>query len=139
MGLPDQGRHGTRLAGRPVASPQPITDLVSKVGGTPVGITAEQWPACRECGRRMDFLLQLDLRRPLRLSERYAFAYLFMCQGYLDRHGGHQCETWYPETGANRLLLLESPAAGVSPPDLGVVKWREFALEFREYVTGEHD
>jgi hypothetical protein len=60
-----------------------------------------------------------------------------MCQGYLDRHGGHQCETWYPETGANRLLLVESPDPGVSPPDLGVVKWPEFALEFRDYVTPE--
>jgi hypothetical protein len=66
MGLSNQQSRGTTLAGRPVASPQPITDLVSKIGGTPVGITAEQWPACHECGRRMDFLLQLDLHRPLR-------------------------------------------------------------------------
>src|SRR5687767_13624989 len=103
----DEQRRTHVLSGRPSTSPTPIVTLITKIGGDPCGLDLEEWPRCAQCGAAMDFLLQLDLRRPLRLSERFAMAYFFMCHGHRDK--SRRCNTWDPEIGANRLVVLPQP------------------------------
>lgn len=115
--------------GRPWPS-GPILSLTSKIGGVPVGLPENQWPSCRQCGRHLDFLLQLNLQDPVPISRRFLFAYVFMCSGYSDRSGRNQCNTWHPEAGASRITLLESPDPNIVPRYLGVTKWPDFDLTF---------
>jgi hypothetical protein len=119
--------------GRPWPS-RPIRSLISKIGGTPVGLPNGSWPVCRQCARHMDFLLQLDLRVPAPLSHRFRFAYLFSCSGYLD--GRSECRTWDPLFGSNRIILIESPNPADHSPNRAPRKWPEFRLEFGQSMAG---
>ena len=125
----------TTLAGEPYPVNAELLTCTSKIGGRPVGVLESLWPRCRQCGRHMDFLLQLDLRSPLAISRHYASACLFMCNGYQDRPNGRQCETWYPDAGANRVLLLEACDERLVPPHLGIRRWPEFGLRFTRKKT----
>ncbi len=117
------------LVGVPRHAPAPISLPQSKIGGSPVGFPEGLWPKCKQCHRPMDFLLQLDLAAPVRLSQKFAFMYMFMCHGYLDRPGGRACQTYYP-WGANKLVLLEQLPNQNLTRNLGVQVWPEFTLDF---------
>src|SRR5437867_1016919 len=92
-------------------TPEPITEPVTKIGGAPVFLQPAEWPTCKECGQPMQFLAQLRLDKPLPLSDRYAMAYVFMCDTCI--------ESAEPGAGANAVILqmLTSRAASQAPPE----------------------
>jgi hypothetical protein len=80
---------------------QPITEPVTKIGGAPVFLQQMEWPQCGNCGRDMGFLAQIRLDEPIRFSDRYAMAYVFVCP-YAGEVG---CYPWDAASGANAVIL----------------------------------
>src|SRR5262245_21394499 len=91
------------IAGHAVPCEATSTPTCTRIGGQPIGLLAESWPHCRQCGAAMSFLLQLDLKQPIELSKRYRTAYLFTCPGYGDER---RCATYYGEDGGNAIVLV---------------------------------
>lgn len=89
-------------------SERAITEPVTKFGGNPAFLEPALWPRCRMCSRELDFLGQIRMDDPIRFSNRYLMAYLFMCVGYIDKTGALQCETWDPYEDANAVILQSS-------------------------------
>lgn len=117
------------VVGRPRRAKQPIRTLISKVGGDPVGIACSEWPTCRHCDKPMAFLAQLNLREPVRVSDRFSFAYLFMCRGFRDERG---CPSWDPEEGSNCVVLKSSPDASSLCACPGEHRFDDFELSISE-------
>lgn len=117
------------VVGRARRAKHPIRMLVSKAGGDPVGIDAAEWPRCRHCDKPMAFLAQLDLHNPVRVSESFAFRYMFMCRGFRDERG---CPSWDPEEGANCVLLKSTPDAASLCPCPGEHRFDDFELSLSE-------
>ncbi len=114
--------------GKVVRAGHPIRTPIFKLGGSPVFTASLTYPLCKSCGKRMDFLAQIPLDRPFHFSSRFAMAYVFMCFGSLDEHGGMLCETWRPFSGANAVLLADDSGSRIIPE--GAVRYPEYAVEF---------
>ncbi len=93
-----------------------ITTPISKLGGNPVFISHVEPPICTHCGQNMDFIGQIRLDFPLRLSNRYQIAYIFMCPGRYDDRGWLDCPTFLPFSGANAVLLQTDSDLALVPP-----------------------
>jgi hypothetical protein len=78
---------------------------VSKIGGMPAFYNKVEWPKCSYCGRKMDFIGQISLSEPLKISTKYDMAYIFMCPGEFDEEGCLKCETWDHQSGANVVIF----------------------------------
>lgn len=78
-----------------------ITDgrLVTKCGGVPKGFDFARWPKCEVCGERQEFLLQLDLHSPLKLAQKYRWAFVFACSNV-------DCDPFLDDSGANAVILV---------------------------------
>jgi hypothetical protein len=92
---------------------QPITEPITKIGGAPVFFQPVEWPCCQNCGHEMGFLMQIRLDTPLRFSDSYAMAYVFMCATVGPDYGS--CPTWEPHTGANAVILQPHSAHPFMP------------------------
>jgi hypothetical protein len=79
----------------------------------------------------MDFLLQLDLQRPVKVSETFRLAYLFFCNGYCDEPNGAQCPSWDARRGSNCVRLVSNPQRNERVDGRGVVRYDDFAVEFK--------
>lgn len=89
----------------------------------------------------MQFALQLDLRNPVSLSEKFAWAYLFVCPHYENYHAAARsqpCPAWEAEGGANVLFLQSKTSSQVSPTPRDVTPFPERAVDFVPY-KGEDD
>ena len=64
----------------------------------------------------MDFIGQIRLDPPLRLSDRYQIAYIFICPGQYDERGWLECPTFLPFSGANAVLLQADSSLVLVPP-----------------------
>ena len=64
----------------------------------------------------MDFIGQIRLDPPLRLSDRYQIAYIFICPGQYDERGWLECPTFLPFSGANAVLLQADSSLDLVPP-----------------------
>jgi hypothetical protein len=95
---------------------QPIRQPILKFGGQPVFLDETDWPTCKNCGNEMEFLAQISLQAPLRFSERYRMAYIFMCPGQFDGKRWLPCETWSAYGGANA-VILQATSDRVIVPD----------------------
>lgn len=106
----------------------------SKLGGLPTGMALDRWPICGECNRHLDFYFSLDLQSPRQIAEKYRYAYFFFCNGYSDYYerGAHQCNPYYPTTGANRIVLLEETDTTTATRYPGPHPWPECPLEYFE-------
>lgn len=82
-----------------------ISEPITKFGGKPILFEPITWPKCKNCSCDMDFLAQIRLDYPIKLSEKYMMAYMFMCPGKFDEKGALECETWDPHKGANTVIL----------------------------------
>ena len=89
-------------------SERAITEPLSKFGGNPVFLESTAWPRCKMCSREMDFLAQIRIDDPIRFSNRYVMAYLFVCSGYIEKSETPQCKTWDAYEGANAIILQSS-------------------------------
>lgn len=76
-----------------------------KLGGTAFGLTAEKYPICRNCGRPMALLAQLehDAER-LNLGREGRVLFVFQCSNRDYRVG---CATWDADSGANACFVVE--------------------------------
>lgn len=74
-----------------------------KLGGLPWGLTADQWPKCRDCGKSQSLLAQFvhDSRR-LDLGRAGRVLSIFQCN-----HDPGMCATWQHGSGANACFVLE--------------------------------
>jgi len=84
---------------------EPIHIPTLKFGGSPVLFHSIEWPKCSFCGQELEFLVQVPLQEPIRLSNQFYMAYVFMCPGKFDERGWLTCHTWEPNSGANLVLL----------------------------------
>jgi hypothetical protein len=112
-----ESRMDHTVVGRALAPSGQRVGLRTKIGGLPIGLPADAWPKCKECGSPMSFLLQLDLQAPLSQSTRFRFAYVFVCGGFEDDRG---CQTWIGNGGANAVVLASEVNDEVCPAPAGV-------------------
>lgn len=87
---------------------------VDQFGGMPPGVSAKNWPRCKDCEQPMQFLFMLHAhpqRLPLKKSAALA---VFMCAGEIS---GGSCSTYQPDGGANAVLLLSKKALAVPALD----------------------
>lgn len=119
------------VIGIPRRSTQSAPALTTKIGGSPVGLPASQWPRCKRCGREMDFLVQLDLQSPVKVSENFRFGYVFFCNGFYDEPNGAQCPSWDAQAGSNCVRLVTDPDPNQRIYGRGVIQYDEFALQLR--------
>jgi hypothetical protein len=82
----------------------------------------------------MSFLLQLDLRAPLKLSRQFMYAYLFTCSGYEE---GRNCDTYYGDYGANAVVLVAKTHADACPSPPGAVRRPERSIQWSLYEPDE--
>lgn len=108
-----------------------IETHTTKIGGTPHGLPAGQWPQCRQCRHPLRFVLQLDLRSPLLLSSAYQLAFLFLCEGYEDERG---CHTWDAEAGANAIVFASGPSEERTPSPANIGFFPERAVDWTDYI-----
>lgn len=73
-----------------------------RFGGLPIGLAANKWPRCKECGVKMTFLFQMKhhLER-LNLGREGRVLYLFQCETE------NNCSTWDAEAGCNSVIIVE--------------------------------
>lgn len=86
----------------------------TRLGGVPRGFSAQDWPQCAACSQPMQFVLQLNLRSPIRQSQRFGWAFLFVCDGFTDDRG---CETEYVEDGTNAIVLTREVLKSIDSRD----------------------
>lgn len=116
---------------------QSIQSHIVKFGGNPVLMCPIEWPTCRHCGKRMTFLAQIPLLQPIRISSKYAMAYIFMCPGNFDKNGWLECETWLPFSGANEVILQEySPSAILID---SVCEYPDYVVDFEHVLESPVD
>ncbi|MBN1316132.1 MAG: hypothetical protein JXA42_11705 [Anaerolineales bacterium] len=108
-------------------SPHPILLPEFKLGGSPVFYQTAPWPVCSNCGQEMDFLAQVPLQNPVQFSSRFAMAYIFMCPGHFDERGWQTCETWDPNSGANKVIIQERSEVPV--PVAKAYDYPDYAVE----------
>lgn len=106
-----------------------IDNLVSKLGGSPVLQENIEWPKCKACGRNMDFIGQISLNYPIKFSEEYTMAYIFMCPGEFE-NGLLKCENWDCRSGANIVILQSGGKALYS--ESAFDPFSDYLLEFEE-------
>lgn len=106
-------------------------------GGVPAGIQASLWPVCQDCQHPMSFVLMLRkhaVRLPL---QRHGALALFVCSNTFSKGA---CQTWEPDHGANRVLLLHDEAlrqpALPSVPTLNGLDGSEALAQRRLTYTG---
>src|SRR5262245_22733200 len=112
--------HATHLA-EPLVSPR------TKIGGAPLGLSLDRWPSCARCAAKLQFVLQLNLCSPVRLSSRFEWAYLFVCPHY-ENYGDdprRMCETWVANEGTNAVVLSEPGELCESLPESSLASWPE--------------
>src|SRR5688572_4076049 len=88
----------------------------------------------------MNFILQLDLRRPIPICKRFAFAYLFTCPHYENYRAGPRgepCPTWDAFVGANDLILQTSLSGTTARIPHGSSPWPERAIDFVPYEADD--
>jgi uncharacterized protein YwqG len=95
---------------------EPIHSPALKFGGAPILFHIVDWPKCRYCGQELEFLAQIPLQEPLRLSNLFSMAYVFMCPGKFDERGWLICHTWEANSGANLVLLQKKGVDIISFP-----------------------
>ena len=118
-----------------------ITAPSTKIGGWPIGFSGA-WPKCRLCNHAMQFALQLNLRNPIPLSEKFAWAYLFVCPHYENYQAaprGEPCPTWEANGGANALVLQPSASATIGALPRDVTPFAERAVDFVPYESDDED
>ena len=77
-----------------------------QVGGLPRAAYEICWPTCLGCGKRMDFLAQVPLKRPLPLAVRSDLALVFACEGSSD-----SCRPQHQFMGYNAVILQKGTPA----------------------------
>lgn len=118
-----------------------VTTPSTKIGGWPIGF-ASAWPRCRVCSHAMQFALQLNLRDPIAVSKKFAWAYLFVCPHYENDQAaprGEPCPTWEPYGGANALILQPSAPGTMGDPPGDVTPFPERAVDFVPYERDDED
>ena len=105
----------------------PIQTPTLKLGGVPVLLQELEWPTCKECGQRMDFLAQLPLTTPIPFLNQDAMAYVFMCSSASEQGEVLGCATWEPFGGANAVAIQYGTGKTIIPttaktpqPEFGV-------------------
>ncbi|WP_124726397.1 hypothetical protein [Staphylospora marina] len=93
----------------------PPGQFVDQFGGIPWGLPEDKWPTCSGCEAPMSLLAQFAHHSDrLDLGKDGRVLYVFIC--------GDDCETWDPECGANKVLILDDaemkPGRTPLPPDL---------------------
>jgi hypothetical protein len=94
------------------AQPGPEAPAGDLLGGTPPGVSQQDWPVCSQCDRAMlhAATLHADPER-LPLRDHVAIS-LFVCE-----NPDGLCEAWDPDLGANAALLITAAAAAAPPAD----------------------
>lgn len=119
----------TRLAWIPQTEADPNVHSSSWFGGSPLLLSATQWPSCRQCGKPMRFFLQLDLSElpeKFHTPTRTGLLQLFYCS---NDDGG--CNTWKPFSGTHAIWIESSDGEaihcdGVTPFNKTVITgWKE--------------
>ncbi len=110
-------------------APQRIAALVTKFGGSPVGFPQDRWPVC-SLGTPLTFLAQIRLDAPMAFSDRYAMAYVFMCQTYDEETSAATHETFDPEGDHTAVILVERPSSNVTRSPVGTLV--EFEISFEQ-------
>jgi hypothetical protein len=90
----------------------------------------------------MQFALQLNLRDPVPLSQKFAWAYLFVCPHYENYRAaprGEPCPTWDADGGANAMFLQWATSASVGPTPGDVTPFPERAVDFAPYENDHED
>ena len=132
-GLPKARVH--KFQGHARLEDHPISTPSTKIGGSPIGFSGI-WPTCGACNHSMQFVLQLDLRHPVTVCGKFAWAYLFICPHYENYQAaprGEPCPTWDPFAGANALILQASSSSTVAAAPGGVTPFPERAVDFLPY------
>jgi hypothetical protein len=100
--------------------------LYEKLGGAPVGLPPDRWPACQCCGKPQGLIAQFrhDAQR-LSLGREGRVLYVFQC------NNPDSCYTWDRKSGANACVVLEPEelTAGVTSLPVGA-----FAAEKEAFV-----
>jgi hypothetical protein len=84
----------------------PQTKAEDKVGGLPWGLSTENYPRCRSCGKSQSFLIQL-MHHPERLDlgRQGRSLFVFQCT-----HDLGNCTPWAGGSGSNACFVLEPEA-----------------------------
>jgi hypothetical protein len=127
----DVVRYIPAAIGTPRRSTESIRALITKIGGSPVGLPASEWPQCKKCHRDMNFLVQLDLHTSGKVSQKFRFAYLFFCNGFSDWPKGTQCPSWDAQAGSNCVRLISNPLPAHGIEARGIVRYDEFSVDLR--------
>ena len=130
-----------RPAWRPVVTPGEPAGTRSKFCGQPWLAPDEASPACKECGRRLQLFVQLDLGElPDELAGRYGegLLQLFYCVGSIADGGGPECsgdDGWMPFSDLVSLVRVvptgetigpTDPAGSAGFPPSAIVGWERF-------------
>ncbi len=124
--------------GTPKKALKAVTSLRTKAGGLPVFCEPTAWPKCTQCGQDMDFVIQIDLKSPKRLARTHDFAYLFMCFRY-GKDGNLTCESYWPHSGANAVLLQHKSAVPVVAAKPAARVYPEFVFDFERFQDPDID
>ena len=128
------------LALGPLLPPQ--TELAEKFGGLPWGLSAEQWPLCRECGNPQTHLATLAHHAErLDLGKEGRAVLIFQCGRTPNETS---CEAMDADSGANAVVFLDADKIGIgltAPPAPGAVHEIEMRIgkwdERHDSVTPE--
>lgn len=118
----------TRAAWKPIVADVPHSN--SWFGGSPSPATCNIWPVCRQCGKPMRFLFQIDLSelpKEFDAPIRKGLLQLFYCST-----DDGSCETWQPFSGAHAARISSSGGSewhhplGVEPlAKATIASWQE--------------
>ncbi len=124
----------TAYWGVPNAASTPITGVRTKAGGAPVFCEPTTWPKCGACRQDMDFVAQICLKAPVRISTPYDFAYVFMCFHYEPGTGALTCPSYEAYSGANAVLLQQYGGTTFEAPRPAGRVYPEFSIAFEPFV-----
>jgi hypothetical protein len=96
-------------------STNPITELVSKLGGQPCWLDAPSWPISRKLGKPMTFIGQIRIEGPLFGNPQpFRMAYLFMTD--VEDSEESDLQTYDPDAGENAVVIQPGNYQGPTRP-----------------------
>lgn len=109
-------------------------------GGLPPGISAKDWPKCRDCKLPLTHVMTLHAHEERLPLKHHAALSIFFCT---NGETGGVCETWDADGTANRVLLVKKLSASLakSPGELMKERRISYAKQFEADpdVDGENE
>ncbi|MBL8914940.1 MAG: hypothetical protein JNM17_29815 [Archangium sp.] len=109
-------------------------------GGVPAGISAKDWPKCRDCELPLTHVMTLHAHAERLPLEKHAALSIFFCT---NEETGGLCETWDEDGTANRVVLVKRLVAPLAKAPGAVMKERRisYAKQFEPDpdVDGENE